>query len=164
MQRIVLTYGIIAGLVIITSMIVGIELGQSQAWLGFLIMFIAFGSIYIAIRQYRDHSLGGVIDFTTAIVLGLGISAVAGVMYVLVWEIYLAVTEYAFIDAYASSMVAAGESASADPADLAEQLQRVEQFSEQYRNPLFRLPMTFLEVFPAGLLVTLVSGAVLRNK
>lgn len=33
----------------------------------------------------------------------------------------------------------------------------------QYANPLFRFPMTFGEIFPVGLLITLISAAVLRN-
>ena len=33
----------------------------------------------------------------------------------------------------------------------------------QYGNPLFRLPMTFLEIFPVGLLISLISALVLRN-
>jgi hypothetical protein len=32
-----------------------------------------------------------------------------------------------------------------------------------YDNPLYRLPMTFAEIFPVGLLVTLVSAVLLRN-
>ena len=34
---------------------------------------------------------------------------------------------------------------------------------EQYGNPLFRVPITLLEIFPVGLLITLISAAVLRN-
>jgi hypothetical protein len=34
---------------------------------------------------------------------------------------------------------------------------------EMYRNPLFRLPMTFIEIFPVGLLIALISAAILRN-
>ena len=32
-----------------------------------------------------------------------------------------------------------------------------------YANPLFRLPITFVEMFPIGVLISLVSAAVLRN-
>jgi hypothetical protein len=32
-----------------------------------------------------------------------------------------------------------------------------------YANPFFRLPMTFLEMFPVGILVSLISAALLRN-
>ena len=35
--------------------------------------------------------------------------------------------------------------------------------AEAYRNPLFRLPMTFVEIFPVGLLIALVSAGLLRN-
>jgi hypothetical protein len=31
------------------------------------------------------------------------------------------------------------------------------------RQSLFRIPMTFMEIFPAGLLVSLVSALLLRN-
>ena len=39
----------------------------------------------------------------------------------------------------------------------------METLTKRYGNPLFRLPMTFLEIFPVGLLITLVSAAVLRK-
>ena len=39
----------------------------------------------------------------------------------------------------------------------------MEAFKIQYANPLFRLPMTFAEIFPVGVLVSLVSALVLRN-
>ncbi len=33
----------------------------------------------------------------------------------------------------------------------------------QYKNPFLRFPMTMAEIFPVGLLVALVSAALLRN-
>jgi hypothetical protein len=33
----------------------------------------------------------------------------------------------------------------------------------QYRHPLFRMPMTFAEIFPVGLIIALVSAGLLRN-
>jgi hypothetical protein len=32
-----------------------------------------------------------------------------------------------------------------------------------YANPLFRIPMVFLEIFPVGFIVALISAALLRN-
>jgi hypothetical protein len=32
-----------------------------------------------------------------------------------------------------------------------------------YANPVFRLPITFVEMFPIGVLISLISAAVLRN-
>jgi hypothetical protein len=39
----------------------------------------------------------------------------------------------------------------------------MDAFRVQYANPLFRLPMTFAEIFPVGVLVSLISAAILRN-
>jgi hypothetical protein len=37
------------------------------------------------------------------------------------------------------------------------------EFAVQYADPLYRLPVTFIEIFPVGVLVSLISAAVLRN-
>ena len=39
----------------------------------------------------------------------------------------------------------------------------MEAFKAQYANPMYRLPMTFVEIFPVGVLVSLVSAGLLRN-
>jgi hypothetical protein len=164
MTRIILLYGPVAGTVIISCMILSIRYGSGQEWLGFLIMFIAFASIVVAIKQYRDDELGGLISFPQGLRIGLGISAIAGVVYVLVWELYLVATNFEFIDTYVDAMVAERESAGASPEQVAEIVSKGEQFRAQYANPLFRLPVTFLEVFPVGLLVSLVGAALLRTR
>ena len=37
------------------------------------------------------------------------------------------------------------------------------EFLAMYANPLFRLPITFIEMFPIGALVSLASAGLLRN-
>ena len=32
-----------------------------------------------------------------------------------------------------------------------------------YANPLYRLPITFVEIFPIGVLISLISAVLLRN-
>jgi hypothetical protein len=39
----------------------------------------------------------------------------------------------------------------------------MEAFKADYANPSYRLAMTFAEVFPVGVLVSLLSAALLRN-
>ena len=98
MKRLIMSYGAIAGFVIIVTNTINLEFGRGQAWLGFLVMCIAFSSVYMAVKQYRDRTLGGIISFTTALLMGLGISAIAAVVYVAVWELYLALTDYGFME------------------------------------------------------------------
>lgn len=163
MLRIILTYGTLAGFVVIVVNTINMELGHGQVWLGFLVMFIAFSAIFFAIRQYRDQALGGVITFGNALLLGLGISAVAAIIYVTGWEIYLAATDYSFIETYANAMIEARRAAGESDADIARAVADSEEFRRQYANPLVRVPMTSLEILPVGILVSLVSAFVLRN-
>lgn len=170
MSRIILVYGLISGLVVILSIMLGLFLTDfeqtthsSMQWLGYLIMLIALSTIFVAIKRYRDRQLGGVIRFGTATLLGLGIAAMAGVMYVAVWEIYLAMTDYAFINNYVEGVIAAKQAAGIGGAELDALIAEMNRMREMYGNPLFRLPMTFLEIFPVGLLITLVSAAILRK-
>jgi hypothetical protein len=80
-----------------------------------------------------------------------------------VWEIYLAMTDYAFIEQYVQGVIAGKEAAGVSGPELEAVVESMENMQRQYSNPLFRLPMTFLEIFPVGLLITLVSAAILRN-
>jgi hypothetical protein len=38
------------------------------------------------------------------------------------------------------------------------------QLKQNYKNPLYNSALTFLEPFPVGLLITLISAAILRKK
>jgi uncharacterized protein DUF4199 len=167
MRRIILTYGLISGLVVVIAIIGTIIAGggghQSNMWLGYLIMLVALSSILVGVKQYRDRNLGGVIKFRTGLLVGLGIAAVAALAYVAIWEVYLAVTDYTFMDRYIAATLEAKRAAGITGAAYAKAAAQMETMRVQYRNPLFRMPMTFIEIFPVGLLIALVSAGLLRN-
>ena len=112
MTRIILTYGLISGLVVITGMI---------------------GTI------------------------------VAAVVYVAVWELYLALTNYSFMDKYAAQALDAKRAAGVTGAAYDKAVAEMDAMRRFYANPLFRVPMTLVEIFPVGLLISLISAALLRN-
>ena len=95
--------------------------------------------------------------------IGLAISAVAGVVYAIGWEITLAITDYAFVDDYAAAALEAKRTSGASAAEIAKLTADMAAFKAQYLNPALRLPMTFAEIFPVGILVSLVAAALLRN-
>jgi hypothetical protein len=88
---------------------------------------------------------------------------VAGVIYVIGWEITLAVTDFAFIDSYSNAAVEAARAKGASAADVEAVIAKMAEFRRQYANPFFRLPVTFIEIFPVGCLISLISAALLRN-
>lgn len=166
-MRYVLTYGVLSGLVIILTMIAGIVFAKdtflSSTVFGYLIMLIALTFIFVGVKRYRDVEQGGVVRFWRAFAVGVGITVVSGLIYVLVWEIYSFQTDYAFIGDYTAHVIRAKEQAGATPEALAALREEMATLETNYANPLFRIPMTFLELLPVGLLVALVSAAILRN-
>ncbi|MBY0562922.1 MAG: DUF4199 domain-containing protein [Hyphomonadaceae bacterium] len=168
MLRSILVFGIVAGLLIaapLFSFIVfqGAGVGANSQLIGYGIMLVALSLIFVAVKSYRDKALGGVIKFLPAFLMGLGISAVAGVIYVIGWEITLSLTNYAFIEHYSASLIEAERANGGSAADLQRVSEEVAHFAAQYRDPLFRLPVTFIEIFPVGVVVSLISAALLRN-
>ena len=106
--------------------------------------------------------LGGAIRFLPALGVGLGISAVASLFWVAGWEITLA-AGFDFGGAYTDTVVAAAEARGAPAAEIERIRAETAQFLSMYANPLYRLPITFVEMFPIGVLISLISAALLRN-
>jgi len=166
-MRYALVYGGIAGAIAITVLVAGFALDlpnhTTSLWFGYLVMLVALSLIFVGVKRYRDVECGGVIRFGRAFGLGLGIAAVAGLVYVLGWEIYLAASGWDFMRDYAGSMIEGMRAKGAPAAAIDAKLAEMRGMAEMYKNPLFRVPMTFVEIFPVGLLVALVSAALLRN-
>ncbi|MEA3029156.1 MAG: hypothetical protein QOG13_481 [Sphingomonadales bacterium] len=161
-----LVYGLLSGsviaAVITAALVLGPE-GTHSLWFGYLVMLVALTFIFVGVKRYRDVERGGVIKFLPAFGMGLAIAVVAGIAYVCVWEAYLAATGYRFMDEYIAAMIRHSQAEGASAAAIAAQVAEMESMRASYANPLFRLPLTFLEVFPVGLLVALISAALLRN-
>ncbi len=168
MFRIAAIYGVISGTIIIISMLLGFSASDGQGffssqYFGYLIMLIALSMIFVGIKRYRDTELGGVIKFLPALGLGLAIAAIAGAMYVVIWEIHLFTTDYAFIYKYVAGLIEAKKASGASAADVERLAAEMNELKASYARPYFRIPMTFLEIFPVGLIIALISAAILRN-
>ncbi len=169
MGRFVLTYGLIAGAIVgvpLFAMMVlmgGDQLIENGALIGYTIMLVAFSMIFLAIKRRRDIGGGGVIRFWPAVGLGIGISLVAGLCFVIAWEAALAVTKVDFMAMYRDAMIADEQAKGASPAALAKLRADMDAFAASYADPLFRIPMTLVEILPVGILVSLVSAGLLRN-
>ena len=168
MLRIILIYGVVGGLIVAVPMLVSMlatpagTIPENAAVYGYLSMLLAFTMVFVGIKHYRDKVQGGVIRFLPALGVGLSISAVASLFWVVGWEITLA-TGFDFGSAYTDSVVAAAQARGAPAAELERVRAETAQFLAMYANPLFRLPITFVEMFPIGALISLVSAGLLRN-
>jgi hypothetical protein len=164
MYRMILIYGAIAGAIAIGVMAIDMSLGVHSLLVGYLVLFAAMSLIFVGIKRYRDVALGGVIRFSTAAGLGLGIAAVASLIYVIGWEIYLWSTDYSFFGQYVAADLEAKRAAGVSAAELARIQSEMAPMVEQYNSqPLMRAMFSMIEIFPVGLIVALISAALLRN-
>jgi hypothetical protein len=169
MLRSIFLYGTIAGLIVGVPLFfttVGMKTHPPLAYgmvIGYAIMLVALSTIFLAIKRRRDADLGGVIGFWPALGLGLGISVVAGVFYVAAWEAALAFAHLDFAASYANTVIAEARAKGVSGPALVKLTADMETFKRQYADPLYRLTETFTEIFPVGVLVSLVSAGLLRN-
>jgi len=169
MTALILRYGVIAGVIVAIPLLwnwlamTPDDKPITGMLFGYLIMLVSLTMVFVGMKAYRDMVLGGVVRFMPAFAVGLGISAVASLFYVVSWEICMAYSSWDFIGHYKTAMIEAATVKGATPEQMQKAVADAESFATMYRNPLIRMPMTFLEIFPVGLLISLISAAVLRN-
>jgi hypothetical protein len=80
------------------------------------------------------------------------------------WEILYFNFLPEFMDKYSAHIVEKMKASGASAAAIQVQLQQMKKLRELYDNPLINAAMTFIEPFPIGLVITLISAAILRRK
>ena len=164
MKKIILTFGIIAGLICSSMFLLthsdtpDFDKGMI---LGYLSMIIALSTIFFATKQYRDNYNGGSINFGKAFQVGIGITLVAAVVYVIFWEIYYTNFASDFTDQYLSYMKDGMEDKGMTAAEIESEIAPTAEMMQNYKdNMLMRMGMTAMEIIPVGLIITLISSVI----
>jgi hypothetical protein len=169
MKKTVLTFGLIAGVIISVlmggSLLIADKIGSGHSMaLGYTIMVASFLLIYFGIRSYRDNTLGGQISFGRAFACGILITLITTVCYVAMWEILYFNFMPHFMDSYFAAQIHNVQSSGLDPATTAAKVAAIQRSQQLYQNPLVNMAYTFMEPLPVGLIITLISAAILRRK
>jgi hypothetical protein len=171
MKKTVLTFGLLSGATVsaLTAVLMPLCISgaidfQNGEILGYSAMVLSFLFVFFGIRSYRERVGGGAVSFGRAFAVGILIVAVSSAVYVVAWEIVYYNFVPDFLDQYQAHVLDKLEASGADAEALAAERAEMARFAELYANPLFNVAVTFLEVFPVGLLVTLVSAAILRRR
>ncbi len=171
MKKIVLRFGFLAGAPLVAMMIIMVPLcmnGTSNfdnnEIVGYSSMVLAFLLVYFGVRSYRDNVAGGMISFGKALKVGLLITLVACAMYVIAWQIAYFNFFPDFLDKYSAHVLAQMREDGESLAAIEKTTQQMAFMAKHYNNPLFNAAVTFMEVFPVGLVLSLVSAAILRRK
>lgn len=172
MKKNIIIYGLIAGLIVSSIMLLSVNFishhedvdYNTSLFIGYASMLIAFSLVFVGIRNYRDKYNGGVISFGKAFTIGILIVLIASTIYVLAWLIdyYFFIPD--FMEKYSAHMLDELKASGASQVKIDEQTKEMANFSEMYKNPFFNAMMTYAEILPVGLIVTLISSLILKRK
>jgi len=171
MKNVVLRFGLMSGLILLSLSAImmplclngTMDLDHSEI-LGYSAMVLAFLMVFFGVRSYRDNVGGGSITFGKAFQVGILISLITCAMYVIAWEIAYFNFFPDFLDKFSAHVLDKMRAAGETEAAIQEKAAELATMAKYYDNVLYNSGITFMEVFPVGLIVTLVSAAILRRK
>jgi len=173
MKKTVLVFGLISGALMAIFMTgtmiyvrnVGFDRGMILGYAG---MVLAFLLIFFGIRSYRENIGGGLISFPRAFSVGILIMLLSSACYVVAWEVvYFNVMHdsmHEFIEKYGLHEVDKVRQSGASEQEIQAKLREMKWMRDHYDNVFFNAALTLLEPLPPGLIMTLISAAILRKK
>jgi hypothetical protein len=69
-----------------------------------------------------------------------------------------------FMDGYFAAQIHKVQLSGLDSAAIAAKVAAIQRSQQSYQNPLVNMAYTFMEPLPVGLIITLISAAILRRK
>jgi len=169
MKKIIFTCGIIGGLISVGWYIFSVQVFKldmsmnARLFFGYASMVLAFSLIFVGVKNFRDNYNGGVISFGKAIKIALLITAVASTVYVGVWLIdyYFFTPDY--FEKYAASVLADLKASHASQTNIDKEMAQLTEYAKMYRNPFFNALMTYAEIAPVGIVISLIAALILKN-
>jgi hypothetical protein len=140
-----------------------VDYGTSML-IGYASMLIAFSLVYVGIRNFRDRYNEGVISFGKAFKIGITIVFIASTMYVAAWLIDYFFFIPDFMEKYSAQAIAEMKASGASQTEIDQETKEMADFGRMYQNPFFNAMITYAEILPVGLIVTLISAFILKRK
>lgn len=168
----VLIYGIIAGIIVSSLMLLSVNYMsycegnvdfETSMLIGYASMLIAFSLVFVGIKNYRDKYNGGIISFGKAFKIGIMIVLIASTIYVIAWLIDYFFFIPEFLEKYSNHVLEELKASGATQLEIDKQVEEMASFGKMYQNPFFNAMMTYMEILPVGLVVTLISSLVLKR-
>ena len=169
MKKTVLTFGVISGVVssilmLVTALLldrIGLDKGAIVGYTGIVLSFLL---VFFGIRSYRENVGGGKITFGRALSVGLIITLISCLFYVITWEIVYFKLMPDFAEKYTTYMVDGLRASGASQQAIDAKVQEMQGLKALYDNPFLNAAVTILEPLPIGLLISLISAAILRKR
>src|SRR5882757_9744351 len=163
LKKTILTFGLISG-VLSSVMMCGtvpflrdLNHGNKGYYIGYTAIVLSFLLVFFGIRSYRDNLANGAITFGRAFTIGIGITLISCIFYVVTWEIVYFNFLHGFMDGYFAKLIQKAQSTPGTPEAIQAKVAAIRHSQQLYENPFVNALYTFIEPFPVGLLITLIS-------
>ena len=164
MNKIILKNGLL-GSSIVSALLISITMymksnpeKEVSMMVGFAGMLLAFFFVVKGIKQQRDVN-NGFISFGKAFLTGFWITLIISTIYVLVWLVILYNFFPNFAEHYTDMAIA-----KASPDEVVKVTEEMNSFKEMYKNPIWVILFTYMEILPLGIVFSLVSALILKKK
>jgi len=170
MKRNVTIYGLILGALLSGNTIYMVNKicsnpnFKSNDVIGYTTMILIFSLVFFGVRNYRNNELDGMISLWQAFKTGAIIAFIGSTMYVVLGLSYYHLFAPDFLDKFTEHVLHMASINNATEAELAAKTKEMLDFKEMYKNPLFAIFISYMEVFPIGLIVSFISALILRKK
>lgn len=174
MKKIVIVYGLISGLIIAATVwITAIAIERDAinfGWLeltGYASMIVALTMVFFGIKSYRDDIGKGMISFWKGVQVGFLISLISAVLYwggAMSYGIVSPNFETKFISKFTEMTLNKLTEKGASQEEIDRAMEEVAIVGKLFRDPLLFLLVCMIEMLPVGIVITLISSALLRRK
>ncbi|HEY9006669.1 MAG TPA: DUF4199 domain-containing protein [Ohtaekwangia sp.] len=171
MKKIIIINGLIAGAIVSSMFLIthplfdkGILNYDNGMIIGYTSMVIGLSLVFVGIKTYRDQHQKGVITFGKGVQIGLLITLVASIVYALCWEVSFNTFASDYTEKYTQHYVDKMKREGASETEITQMRTEMAEFNEYYKNPIIRFGVTIMEIAPVGIVITLISAALLRRK
>ncbi|MGF2414027.1 MAG: DUF4199 domain-containing protein [Ferruginibacter sp.] len=173
MKKTIINCGIIAGIIVAVLMLTSVNYFShcegkvdytTSMIIGYASMLLAFSLVFVGIRNYRDKYNGGVISFGKAFKTGILIVLIASTIYVAAWLVDFFFFIPDFAEKFSAHSIAELKASGANQTEIDKQTIEMANFARMYKNPFFNAMMTYVEILPVGLIVTIISSLILKRK
>jgi len=174
MRKVILVFGVLAGVTASAFMVIiakmcehgTLDLDRSE-FIGYGSMLIALSMIFFGIKSYRDNYQNGAIKFGKGLQVGMLITLLASLIYAAVGETYYQIDpegQAAMMTKYTDHHLNKMRERGAVLTEIEQKTREMAEMQEMQKNPVIRFGMALAIIFPVGIIVTLISAAVLRKR
>ncbi len=168
MKKAILRFGgyaaLVGGLIFAAShfLLKDIDLGTLEI-LGWISILTSLSFVFFGIKHFRDHLNDGKVTFGNALLIGLAISAIAGLAIGILDIVYVTVINPDFANDYIQHTLDGLKDTLTAEEFEAKKAQLLEEM-KAFDNPTFAGIFMFGLIFGTGIIISLISSLILQRK